>query len=80
MLKKTPKTMTKAFSPKQKVRKLMTEIGGGWYMEKIPKELIPLRTSKLNKKGQEKEDKTKIYKAKKWWDDCKFQLYWYNLE
>ena len=30
MFKKTPATMTKALSPKQKVQKLMTEIGGRW--------------------------------------------------
>ena len=39
----------------------MTEIGGGWYMEKIPKELIPLRTSKLGKKSHDKEEEIKNY-------------------
>ena len=29
-----PTKMTKQLSPKQKVQKVMTEIGGGWYMEK----------------------------------------------
>ena len=33
MFKQTPTTMTKPLSPKQKVQKLITEIGGGWYME-----------------------------------------------
>ena len=33
MFKKIPTAMTKALSPKQKVQKFMTEIGGGWYME-----------------------------------------------
>ena len=51
MFKQIPKTMTKSLSPKQKVQKLMTEIGGGWYMEKIPKVLIPLRRSKLSKRA-----------------------------
>ena len=32
MFKQIPTKMTKPFSPKQKVQKLMTEIGGGWYM------------------------------------------------
>ena len=32
MFKQIPTTMTKPLSPKQKVQKLMTEIGGGWYM------------------------------------------------
>ena len=33
MFKKIPQTMIKALTPKQKVQKLMTYIGGGWYME-----------------------------------------------
>ena len=32
MFKQIPTTMTKPLSQKQKVQKLMTEIGGGWYM------------------------------------------------
>ena len=28
-------TMIGAISPKQKVQKIMTEIGGGWYFEKL---------------------------------------------
>ena len=48
--------MSKSLSPKQKVQKLMTGIGGGWYMEKNSKGLPPLRISKLIKKSQEKED------------------------
>ena len=34
MFKQIPTTMHKPLSPKQKVQKLMTEIGGGWYMGK----------------------------------------------
>ena len=34
----------------------MTDIGGGWYMEKIAKELTPLNISKISKKAQKKED------------------------
>ena len=30
MFKQIPTTMTKPLVPKQKVQKLMTEIGGGW--------------------------------------------------
>ena len=47
--------MTKALSPKQKVQKLMTEIGGGWYMKKSAKGLPPPRRPKLSKKAQYKE-------------------------
>ena len=35
MIKQIPTKMSKQLSPKQKVLKLMTEIGGGWYMEKL---------------------------------------------
>ena len=35
IFKKIPTTMIKALSPRKKVQKLMTEIGGGWYMEKL---------------------------------------------
>ena len=35
MLKQIPQTMIKALTPKQKVQKLVTDIGGGWYMEKV---------------------------------------------
>ena len=56
VFKKIPKTMNKTLSQKQKVQKLMTEIGGGWYMEIIAKGLPPLRRPKLSKKAQEKED------------------------
>ena len=42
MFKQTPKTMTKPLSPSQKYQIIMTEIGGGWYMETITKGLSPL--------------------------------------
>ena len=32
--------MIKALTPKQKFQKLMTEIGGGWYMEKLLSEYL----------------------------------------
>ena len=35
MFEQIPLTMIKALIPKQKVQKLMTEIGGGWYMGKL---------------------------------------------
>ena len=35
MFKQRPTTMTEPLSPKQKVQKLMTEIGGGGYMGKL---------------------------------------------
>ena len=49
MFKKTPLTMIKALTPKQKVQKLMTDIGGGWYMGKSAKGIPPLKISILSK-------------------------------
>ena len=49
IFKKIPTTINKPLIPKQKVQKLMTEIGGGWYMEKINKGLTPLSIPKLIK-------------------------------
>ena len=37
MFKQIPTTMTRPLIPRQKVHKLMTEIGGGWYIEKSAK-------------------------------------------
>ena len=37
----------------------MTEIGGGWHIDKISKGLPPLRRSILSKKAQDKEDEIK---------------------
>ena len=54
MFNKIPLTMYKALTPKQNFQKLMTYIGGGWYMEKSAKGLPPLRRPKLSKKSQEK--------------------------
>ena len=35
MFKQIPQTMTNALTPKQKFQKLITDIGGGWYMGKV---------------------------------------------
>ena len=35
IFRQTPLTMIKALTPKQKVQKLMTKIGGGWCMKKV---------------------------------------------
>ena len=50
--------MTEPLIPKQKFQKIMTEIGGGWYMKKIVKGLPPRIIPKLSKKAQDKEDKS----------------------
>ena len=56
IFKKIPQTMIKALTPKQKFEKLMTDIGGGWYMEKSDKGLPPLRIPKLCLKAQYNQD------------------------
>ena len=50
MFKKIPTTMTKPLSSRQKLQKLMIEIGGGWYMKKRTKQLPPLSRTKQSKK------------------------------
>ena len=47
--------MTKPLSLRQKVQKLMTEIGDGWYIKKITERLPPLKRPKPSKKSQDKE-------------------------
>ena len=50
MFKQTPLTMKKSLTLKQKFQKIMTDIGGGWYMGESSKGLPPLRRTKLSKK------------------------------
>ena len=40
MFKKIPQTMSKTLTTKQKVQKLMTDIGDGWYMKKILRDYL----------------------------------------
>ena len=40
MFKQIPQTMIKALTTKQKVQKLITDIGGGWYSEKVLRDYI----------------------------------------
>ena len=35
LFKQIPQTIKKPLTPKQKFQKIMTDIGGGWYMEKV---------------------------------------------
>ena len=61
MFKQIPQTIIKALTPKQKVQKLMTDIGGGWYMEKSAKGLPPLKISKIRKKHKRIRMKLKFF-------------------
>ena len=61
MFRKIPQTIKIALTPKQKVKKLMTYIGCGWYMKKIARGLPPgsrTKLSKNHKKGRIKFEKT----------------------
>ena len=60
----------------------MTDIGGGWFMEKSAKGLPPLKRKKPSKKTQERQDEiqNKLYEANRLWNDWKFQLHWNKLE
>ena len=40
MFKQIPLTMIKVLTPEQKVQKLMIDIGGGCYMEKLLREFL----------------------------------------
>ena len=59
MFQKTPTIKLKPLIKGQKFQKLMTEIGGGWYMEKLTKGLPLLRRPKLSKNHKIKTTKFK---------------------
>ena len=40
IFKQIPQTIIKALIPKQKVQKIMTEIGGGWYKGKVLRDYL----------------------------------------
>ena len=45
------------------------------------KGLLLLKISKLIKNQKRRSIKLKkLYEANKWWNDCKFQLHWKNIE
>ena len=51
MFKMIPKNVEKPLTSREKKPKLITDIGGGWYLEKCEKGLPPLKRTKLSKKG-----------------------------
>ena len=71
-----------ALTSRDKDQKLMTDIGGGWYLEKSARRLTPLKRTKLIKKAQERQDyiQNKLHESNRWWNDWKFQLHWNKLE
>ena len=56
MFKQIPQNVEKELTSGEKNRKLMTDIGGGWYLEKCGKGLTPLKRTKLSKKAQDRHD------------------------
>ena len=73
--------MTKPFIPRQNVQKLIIEISGGWYMEKIMKGLPPLRRQKLSKNHKRGRMKfKKLCEANRHWNYWKLQIYWHKVE
>ena len=48
--------LKKHYLQEKKNQKLMTDIGGGWYLKKREKGLPPLKRTKPSKKAQERHD------------------------
>ena len=48
----------------EKNKKLITDIGGGWYLEKCQKGLSPLKRTKLGKMAKKRQDliKNELFK------------------
>ena len=74
--------MLKSTNFKRKNQKLITDIGGGWYLGKCAKGLTPLKRTKLSEKSQKRDNliKNKLFQSNRWWNDWKFQLHWNMLE
>ena len=56
MFKMIPQHVEKPLPSREKNQKLITDIGGGWYLEKCEKGLTLLKRKKLSKKAQERVD------------------------
>ena len=82
MFMQIPQKFERALTSKEKKEKLLTDIGGGWYLEKNSRGLPPLKRTKLSKKAQERQDyiQNELYEYNRWWNDWKFQFHWNKLE
>ena len=82
MFKTIPQNVEKPLTTREKNQKLITDIGGGWYLEKCAKVLPPLKRTKLSKKAQKRDDliKKKHFQSNRWWNYWIFQLHWNMLE
>ena len=56
MFKTIPQNIGKPLTSREKNQKLITDIGGEWYLEKCAKGLPSLKRTKLSKKAQERHD------------------------
>ena len=56
MFRTIPQNVGKPITTGEKNKKLITDIGGGWYLEKCQKGLSPLKITKLIKKAQKSHD------------------------
>ena len=68
MFKTIPQNVGKPLTTREKNQKLITDIGGGWYLEKCEKGLPPLKRTILSKKAQERKDilKKKLFQSIRW--------------
>ena len=82
MFKTIPKNDGIKLTSSEKNQRLITDIGGGWYLEKCKKKLPPLKRTKLGKKAQDHADliKNELFRSNMLWNDWKFQLHWNRLE
>ena len=55
MFKTIPQNVEKPLTSGEKNQKFITDIGGGWYLEKFAKGLPPLKITKLSKKAQKRD-------------------------
>ena len=77
MFKTIPQNVGKPLTSREKNQKLITYIGGGWYLEKCKKGLPKLKRAKLGKKAHKRQDliKNELFQSDMWWNDWKFQLH-----
>ena len=82
MFKTIPQNYEKPLTSRDKNQRLITDIGGGWYLKKREKGLPPLKRTKLSKNAKKRDDliKNKLFQSNRWWNDWKFQLHWNILE
>ena len=72
MFMQIPQNVEISLTLGETIQKLLTDIGGGWYMAKSDRVLPPLKRTKLSKKAQEMQDyiQKELYEANRWWNDC----------